>query len=199
MATTSNKLDVAHEIKLDHDNVRDLWSRFQASSDKNERAVLANTLVREMAVHGDAEEVSIYNDYSNLGLGGEVEHNKEEHAEIKKLVDRADSASINHSEYDAVVGKAVNAFLTHAGEEENDQLNKIRTKLSPEDNHKLAVQFLKARKMVPTRPHPAAPQTGGAAQKAAGAFGSLHDKVVEKVGGRDFAPLKYQHPHVNSL
>ena len=51
---------------------------------------------------------------------------------------------------------------------------------------KLARAFLKARKMVPTRAHPAAPQTGGIAQKAAG----------ETVQGRDFAPLKYIHPDV---
>ena len=47
----------------------------------------------------------------------------------------------------------------------------------------LARAFLKARKMVPNRPQPAAPQTSDMAQK-----------VVEVAGGREFAALKYAHP-----
>ena len=50
--------------------------------------------------------------------------------------------------------------------------------------------------MVPSRPHPWAPQSGGLAQKAAGLQGKVHDKIIETVMGRDFiAPeeLKYKH------
>ena len=67
--------------------------------------------------------------------------------------------------------------------------------------------------MAPTRAHPAAPQTGGLAQKAAGVQGSIHDKVclqvihinpglitapspqiIETLEGRNFVELKYDHP-----
>jgi hypothetical protein len=58
----------------------------------------------------------------------------------------------------------------------------------------MAREFLKARTMVPQRPHPKAPQTGGVAQKAAGTFGSVHDKIVEKLEGREYVELKYRHP-----
>ena len=44
-------------MKLDHDNVRDPFERFQATSDKIQKAKIANTLIREMAVHIDAEYV----------------------------------------------------------------------------------------------------------------------------------------------
>ncbi|TFK54664.1 hypothetical protein OE88DRAFT_1653090 [Heliocybe sulcata] len=189
----STKLDVLEEIKLDHDNVRDLWSRYQTATTRDEKAVIANTLIREMAVHGDAEEISVYNDYAKLGIASTADHNKEEHHEIKKLVYEADSASTKSADYDAVLGKAVNAFITHAGEEERDQFPTIKAKLTPEENDRLARDFLKARKMVPTRPHPAAPQTGGVAQKAVGAFGSVHDKIIETLGSREFVDLKYQH------
>jgi hypothetical protein len=53
--------------------------------------------------------------------------------------------------------------------------------------------------MVPSRPHPWAPQSGGMAQKAAGMQGKLHDKVIETVLGRDFVDvkdLKHQHMQV---
>ncbi|KAI8993762.1 hypothetical protein BD414DRAFT_513444 [Trametes punicea] len=189
-------LDVTKEIKIVHDNVRDLFDRFKAATDLKEKAILANTLVREMAIHGDAEEVSVYNDYSALGLGDTAAHNKEEHAEIKRLVHSADTTSVDKPEYTSVIERAVTAFLTHAKEEEDDQHPIMRDRLSPEDNDKLARAFLKARKMVPTRPHPAAPQTGGLAQKAAGMQAHVHDKVVESFTGRDFADLRFTHPEI---
>ncbi|RPD66426.1 hypothetical protein L226DRAFT_609269 [Lentinus tigrinus ALCF2SS1-7] len=194
MATASNYLEVTHEIKLDHDNVRDLFERYKQTTDLKQKALIANTLIREMAVHGDAEEVSVYNDYGALGLGDTASHNKEEHADIKKLVYDADATRLTKAEYDSILERAVTAFLTHAKEEEDEQHPLIRQKVTPEDNDRIARAFLKARTLVPTRPHPWAPQTGGIAQKAAGMQGAFHDKVVETVEGRQFVDLKYQHP-----
>lgn len=49
------------------------------------------------------------------------------------------------------------------------------------------------RKVVPTRPHPAAPQSGGVVQKVLGMATKPHDKIIETLQGRHFAELKYQH------
>ncbi|TCD68275.1 hypothetical protein EIP91_011241 [Steccherinum ochraceum] len=194
MATANSFLDVTHEIKLDHDNVRDLFERYKTATDISQKSAIANTLVREMAVHGDAEEISVYNHFSSLGLGNAAAHNKEEHAEVKKQVYQADSVKVTDPNYDQVISKAVSTFLEHAEEEENDQFKLILQAVTPEENDKLAKEFLTARGKVPTRPHPWAPQTGGLAQKAAGLQGSLHDKVIETVEGREFVDVKYSHP-----
>ncbi|KAH9892833.1 hypothetical protein C8Q73DRAFT_837118 [Cubamyces lactineus] len=189
-------LDVTKEIKIDHDNVRDLFDRFKVATDLKVKAILANTLVHEMTIHGDAEEASVYNDYSALGLGGTADHNKEEHAEIKRLVLEAGKASVDKPEYDSVIERAVTTFLTHAKEEEDEQHPIMRAQLSPQDSDKLARAFLKARKVVPTRPHPNALHSGGIAQKTAGVAGNLQDKAVETVTGRDFADLRFAHPEI---
>jgi hypothetical protein len=189
-------LDVTREIKLDHDNVRDLFSRYKSATEAEQKKALANTLIREMAIHSDAEEISVYNEYPRLGLGDTAEHNKEEHAEVKKLVYEADTKSYESADYDLVLSRAVEAFITHAKEEEDEQFAKIRTACSPEQSDELARAFLKARKTVPTRPHPSAPQTGGIAQKAAGMQGHFHDFVVEKLQGRRFVELQYSHPEL---
>jgi len=195
----NNTLDVTQEIKLDHDNVRDLFERYKSASDKDERGMIANTLIREMAIHGDAEEISVYNEFEKLGLGDTAVHNKEEHATIKKLVYEADTTSTDKPEYDSILKRAVSTFLEHAGEEEQSQLPMIKDKVSPEDNDAMARSFLAARKKVPTRPHPSAPQTGGMAQKAMGAKASMMDTLLETMQGRKFVDLKHQHPDVNMM
>ncbi|KZT74106.1 hypothetical protein DAEQUDRAFT_660867 [Daedalea quercina L-15889] len=192
--TGGQLLDVTQEIKLDHDNVRELFERYKSTTDAATKKAIANTLIREMAIHSDAEEVTVYNDYATIGLGDVATHNKEEHAEVKRLVYAADSHGFGEADYDDVLAKAVTAFDTHAHEEENDQLPVLRQKLSTEDNDRIARAFLKARTTVPSRPHPWAPQTGGIAQKAVGAQGKLHDKVVETLTDRDFVDVKHTHP-----
>ncbi|KAI0723945.1 hypothetical protein C8T65DRAFT_714859 [Cerioporus squamosus] len=194
VSTAARNLDVTEEIKVDHVNVRNLFDRYERTSDRKLKGMIANTLVREMAI-------SVYNDYAAIGLGDAAAHNREAHREIearstqtKKLVYDADATRLTKAEYDSVLERAVTAFLTHAKEEEDEQHPLIRQKLSPEENDKIARAFLKARTMVPTRPHPWAPQTGGIAQKAAGMQGAFHDKIVETVEGREFVDLKYQHP-----
>jgi len=198
MATT-NLLNVVKEVKLDHDNVRELFDRYKSAPDKENKMMIANTLIREMAIHGDAEEISLYNDYQRFGLGDTAEHNKEEHAEVKKGVYQADAASADDPNYSSILEKATLTFLEHAKEEEQQQLPLLEQKLSPKENDAMARAFLAARKKVPTRPHPAAPQTGGVMQKAAGLPASIHDKVIETVEGRKFVDLRYQHPDVNVM
>jgi hypothetical protein len=61
----------------------DAQRSFQSATSKNEKGALANTLIREMAVHSDAEEVSVYNDYIEHGLEDAAAHNKGESASAR--------------------------------------------------------------------------------------------------------------------
>ena len=76
-------------------------------------------------------------------------------------------------------------------EEEKAQLPELCKQLSKEDESKAVNDFLHARKLAPTRPHPSAPQTGGAAQKAVGAMGKPVDMAVDM--GRKFVDVKHRH------
>ena len=53
---------------------------------------------------------------------------------MKNLVYKADTASFDSPEYDSIMIKATKAFIDHAEEEENEQLDKIKSKLTPEQN-----------------------------------------------------------------
>ncbi|KAJ7579491.1 hypothetical protein C8J56DRAFT_1006655 [Mycena floridula] len=189
--SNASLLDVSQEITLDHNNVRDLFSKYEASPNDGKESI-ANTLIREMAVHSDAEEISVYNDLGHHGLGGIAPlPATEEHTEVKKLVYAADDhldASLDQTHYDEIMTCAVNAFLEHAQEEETELLPKLVSQLSPEENDAIVRNFLKARIAVPSRPHPWAPPSGGVAQKAAGLRGNSMTKK--------FTDLKYLHPAI---
>ncbi|KAI0082150.1 hypothetical protein K474DRAFT_830981 [Panus rudis PR-1116 ss-1] len=189
-------LKVAKEVSLDHDNVRELFDRYKSASEVALKAKIANTLIREMAIHGEAEEISVYNKLAEYGMFDEVEHDKAEHRQVKELVAKADQMDPTHGDFDKIITEAVTVFIKHAEEEEDGQLKKFEAKLSPEENDKIAREFLAARKKVPTRPHPTAPQTGGIAQKAAGMAAQLMDVAADSMGGREFVELKYSHPQV---
>ncbi|CAL1707774.1 unnamed protein product [Somion occarium] len=163
LATAKGLMDVAQEIKIDHDNIPVSY----------EEKLVANTLIREISIHGDAEEIYVYNDYQKLGLHDAAMHSKEDHAEVKKLIFRDEHIAASHEHHDDIMADSVNAFFAHGQEEETTRHPTLREKLSPEDNDKLARAFLKAREMVPTRPHPLAPQTDGTLQKAMGVYGHV--------------------------
>ncbi|KAI0829654.1 hypothetical protein BC628DRAFT_1408503 [Trametes gibbosa] len=189
-------LEVTKEIKLDHDNVRDLYDRFRATTDLKQKATLANTLVREMAIHGDAEDLSVYNDYSAIGLGDAAAHNKEDHAEIKRLIETAAKTSFDHPQFTAVIERAVTTFLTHAKEEEDDQHPLIRKNLSAKDSDRLARAFLKVRKLVLAREQPSPGRSGDLAQKIERGQVPVRERLCDTVAGRDLAPLRFAHPDI---
>ncbi|KAI0093450.1 hypothetical protein BDY19DRAFT_923768 [Irpex rosettiformis] len=196
LATYSTLLDVTREIKLDHDNVRDLFARFGRATDQKEKTLIANTLIREMFVHSDAEEVSVYNVYARLGLDDTVQHNKEDHAEIKQLLWQVEHNATDVENYDSILGNAVNVFLAHAAEEENVQHPKIRERLDVEQNDQIARTFIKARNSIPTHAYPLAPQTGGPLQKAMGIHGRVQEKMAKGAHSREYVDLKFEHPEV---
>ncbi|EPQ57594.1 hypothetical protein GLOTRDRAFT_127948 [Gloeophyllum trabeum ATCC 11539] len=132
-------MDVLAQIKADHDNVKSLFAKYKAASG-SEKTTLAQTLITEIKAHSAAEDASIYADYAKFGLN--AASNKQEHAEINKLVAGASASD------DAAVTKAVTTFISHSDEEESQQWPTIKAKLSAGESDALAKQFVNAKKSV---------------------------------------------------
>jgi hypothetical protein len=58
----------------------------------------------------------------------------EEHAEVKRQVNAADSHDFNAPDYGDVMAKAVTTFIEHALEEEEQQFSLLKAKLNPEES-----------------------------------------------------------------
>ncbi|KAB5589251.1 hypothetical protein CTheo_7304 [Ceratobasidium theobromae] len=192
-----SNLDYYNEIMVDHNNVRDLHKRFLAAyKNRNEQLMnnIAYTIVHEAALHSDGEELSIYKVLDVHGLHDAAEKDRGEHAQVKKAMAHIDSNSVQSlgmDEFATTVEAACQLFIQHAEEEENVQYKQLSAKLTNDEKAVLAQDFLKAREMAPSRPHPSAPQHGGAGQKIMGTLSKPIDAAVTAT--RDLVELKHHH------
>ncbi|GAA6050882.1 hypothetical protein JCM3770_005754 [Rhodotorula araucariae] len=191
--TSHGNGDVYSEIIVDHNNVKDLYHRYKQSTSTEEKSTLVNTIIRELAMHSEAEEISVYNDLEKRGLASESKLLRDEHEELEKQLYSVDWTKVDSPDFASKFDKAIRLFIQHSDREEEEILKDLAAKLTPEENDKLAKEFLAKRLVVPTRPHPAAPQSGGVVQKVLGMATKPHDKIIETLTGRKFADLKYQH------
>ncbi|EED85135.1 predicted protein [Postia placenta Mad-698-R] len=188
-------LDVTREVKFDHDNVRDLFARFQSTNDRTMKTAIANTFVREMEIHNDAEDISVYKYYETAGMGDMASQNKAKHMKVREYALRVEETPLSE-EYDRALEKAFRVFNDHAQDEEQRQHPLLKEKLSAEDNDKIARSFLKARKTVAPRPRPLTPQMTNVAEKAQELRGRAHSEVGEEPTNRMFVDVKHAHPAV---
>ncbi|BGP35446.1 hypothetical protein JCM10296v2_007284 [Rhodotorula toruloides] len=189
-------LDTYSEVIVDHNNVKQLFHMYKKATSKEEKGTLVNTIIREIAVHSEAEEVSVYNDLESRGLAGESKELRDEHEQLEKVLYSVDWTKVDSSEFEPKFEHAIQLFIKHSDREEEDILKRLKEKLTPEENDKLAQDFLTKRKAVPERPHPIAPQSGGIIQKVAGALTKPHDKILETLRGQHFLSddqLAYKH------
>ncbi|KAJ1305564.1 hypothetical protein OPQ81_000564 [Rhizoctonia solani] len=201
-ASASSRLDYFEEIMVDHNNFRDLHARFLSAYDKRdeeEMTKIANTLVREVSVHAIGEEMSIYRVLDEHNLHSISEQDRAAHQVMKeafKYVDSNSIANLGIDEYANAVERACQPLFEHAQEEENDHYQKLNSILNPLQKSQLATEYLKARSMSPSRPHPSAPDSGGMGQKVVGKIVQPVDAVVNKA--KDHVPLKYEHAYVDA-
>ncbi|CAL1694843.1 unnamed protein product [Somion occarium] len=139
--------DITNEIIIDHNNVRDLFSRYKSASDLALKTKIAYTLIQEIMIHGNAEEASVYKRFKEFGMSDAAEQDIEDHHEINKLLGDAKVVDPSESTFDQTLSRAVTLFMEHSDEEENAQLNKIAEQIEPEESDKLAKEFLAARKV----------------------------------------------------
>ncbi|QRW20544.1 Hemerythrin HHE cation binding domain [Rhizoctonia solani] len=199
-ASTSLRLDYFDEVMVDHNNLRDLHSRFITAyekKDESEMTRISNTIIREAALHSDGEELSIYKVLDQKGLREYSEKDREDHQKVKQALKHVDSSSISSlgiMEYADAVERACQLLFTHAEEEEKIHYKKLSSILSDTEKANLAVRFLKSRNMAPSRPHPSSPQHGGPGQMVMGGMAKPIDAAVNAM--RDHVSLKYEHASI---
>jgi len=173
-------------IIRDHQSAKDLVRRFHDEKDTHERQKIANQLIREMAVHNHTEELVFYPALEDHLPDGKrkADHSREEHLQMKVLLAQLDGKPVTDPDFSQLLGRVVKEFEKHAKEEEEDIIPSLLAKVSKDEWINLANQFSKTKPLVPTHPHPSAPDKPPA-ETVVGAATTPVDKARDAT--REFA------------
>lgn len=178
--------DLVSVITTDHREFEAVFKELESRNGSPEhRRDLADHVIAGLVRHSVAEEMYMYPAArEHLSDGDEVaDHELEEHAEAEKIMKDLDGVDATDPTFDELVGKLISEIRHHVEEEEGDLLPKLQQACSPEDLRDLGEKVLQAKKVAPTRPHPAAPDKPPA-NKILGPGAGLVDRMRDALSGR---------------
>jgi hemerythrin superfamily protein len=177
--------DVIDVLTADHREVESLADQIIATSEPEERRDLADQLIAELVRHSVAEEMYVYPAMRDHLPDGEqaVEHDIEEHKELETLMKELEGADPESAEFDDAVANLRQVLLDHIQDEEIEQFPQLRTHIPPATLVDLKDKVELAKKVAPTRPHPAAPNTQ-LFHKLAGPGVGLVDRLRDRLTNR---------------
>src|SRR6185503_4243475 len=116
----------------------------------------------------------------NEGITSDVLESLEEHHIVKWLLSELEGMDPHAERFDAKVTVLMENVRHHVEEEEGDLFPKVRDQMSRSQLDELGDRLAKAKKTVPTRPHPRTPDTPPG-NFIAGTAAGLMDKATDVV------------------
>jgi hemerythrin superfamily protein len=177
--------DVVDILTSDHREMVELLGQIEHAADPGRRRELADTVIAEVMRHAVAEEMYVYPAIEEHVPGGtgQVEHDKEEHAEIVQLMKQMEDADASGPAFMGMVRQLEAMLRHHANDEESEQFPQLRAHIPGERLVKLGEQVQTAKKLAPTRPHPSAPHSE-LFHKTIGPGVGMIDRLRDKLTGR---------------
>ena len=185
MTDHRNDADVIDVLTTDHREATELIEQILASGSAEDRRELADSLISELVRHSVAEEMYVYPAMrDHLPNGDEaVDHDTSEHKELEALMKQLEAADTSAPEFTETVQEIRAALRDHVSGEENEQFPQLRTHVPQDTLVELKEKVETAKKIAPTRPHPAAPNAE-LFHKMVGPGVGLVDRLRDKLTGR---------------
>jgi hemerythrin superfamily protein len=177
--------DVVDVLVTDHREATELITQIWTTQDPEQRRDLADTVISEIVRHAVAEEMYVYPAMREHLPNGdeEVEHDVEEHKELEQTMKELEGVDATDGRFDETLRKLEQQLLHHVRDEEADQFPQLRARIPHDQLVELAGKVEAAKKLAPTRPHPAAPNNP-AFHKVVGPGVGLVDRLRDKLSGR---------------
>lgn len=184
--TTTRQLDLIDAIIADHREVEGVFAEIEASGDPRNRRELVEHVIAELVRHSVGEEQYLYPTARKVLPDGDkiADHEIAEHAEAEELMKTLDDTEATDPKFDELVQQLIADIRHHLKDEETDLLPKLRDLCDATELRELGVKFERAKKIAPTRPHPAAPDRPPA-NKILGPGVGLIDRVRDALTGRN--------------
>jgi hemerythrin-like domain-containing protein len=150
-------------LKGDHREVEQLFKRFERAASGAHRAKgqLVASMIEALSRHAEIEELVFYPAVREQMPKSEpdVLEALEEHHVVKVVLRELESLDPAAERFDAKVTVMMEAVRHHVKEEENDLFPKVRSRIDRRDLVEMGDALRRAKRVVPTRPHPSAPDT----------------------------------------
>jgi len=156
-------MDAITLIKHDHKTVEALFKRAEKLGDGalKEKKQIVQQIIRELAIHAAIEEQVFYPAVRKAIKAAEddVLEALEEHHIVKWTLSELDGMNPKDERFDAKLTVLMELVRHHVKEEEQDLLPQVAKKLGRDTLETLGKALEAAKKVVPTRPHPRAPDS----------------------------------------
>lgn len=184
--TAAEHDDLIGVITADHRAVERVFGELESrTGTPAHRRELTDHVITELVRHAVAEEQYLYPAVRETLPGGDevAEHEIAEHAEAERVMKDLDGVDPAAARFDDLLGKLISEVRNHVQEEEAELLPRLARACSAERLRELGRRVLEAKRIAPTRPHPAAPDRPPANLILAPGAG-LIDRLRDALSGR---------------
>jgi hemerythrin superfamily protein len=180
-----NGKDVVDVLTADHRDVTVLIDEIWTITDPMIRRDLTDTAISELVRHAVAEEMYVYPAMRKYLDDGDqaVEHDVAEHKELEEAMKKLESVDVSSPEFETNLRHLQTVLADHVRDEESEQFPELRRVVPASELEDLAGKVETAKKVAPTRPHPAAPNSE-LFHKTVGPGVGLVDRLRDKLTGR---------------
>ncbi len=184
MTTTAGEQDVVDVLMTDHREALTLVEQIPAA-DPAQRRDMADTIIAELMRHSVAEEMYVYPAMREHLPEGDaaVQHDIEEHQQLEEAMKALESVDSADPRFLEVLGQLEAVLRDHVQDEETEQFPQLRARIPREQLVEMAAKVETAKKVAPTRPHPAAPHSE-LFHKMVGPGVGMVDRMRDKLTGR---------------
>lgn len=151
--------DVIELLEHDHREVEQMFTEYEQATDPQEKRTIVDRIIIELVRHSEAEEQAVYPLIRTHIENGAaiVEHEIDEHSQAERLMKELDGMNPGDPQFGVLMQQLMTAIKEHVAEEENVVFPQFRQTVSPEELDKLGTTVQALKKILPTHPHPMAP------------------------------------------
>lgn len=177
--------DLIDELVADHREVEDAFTRLEEGMTAQEGGALVERTIIELVRHSVVEEQLLYPLAARVLPDGKqiADHEKKDHAEVERMMKELEKLEPGSQGFTTEVRMWMRSVRSHIEEEETDLMPRLREAVDADELRALGEQARLLKKIAPTRPHPAQPNSP-LAHATVGPLVGLVDRVRDAVSGR---------------
>jgi hemerythrin superfamily protein len=177
--------NVIEILTEDHREVEEMFGELTAATDPDERRRITDDITIELVRHAVAEEAHLYPAVREHVPGGDELADKEisDHAGIERILKELEDTDAAGEGFTTLTRRLIDEVSEHVEDEETNLFPQLDAHTTKEQLLDLGEQVESAKRLAPTRPHPAAPDKPPLNKLLAPGAG-LIDRVRDHLTGR---------------